>query len=689
MPALLRKKAAALQSDALCLNSAPGAIRQFLDPLLAAIPPEDDIGQALQVIRSTGLADKALDILRSLSGGYKVRVRQPDGRVVEMEAKPGQLADAISAFYDKSAAQGIMSDARRMWTAQRDRLLEGVRPGWNEESKQDLVESDRLSAERLIANLVMHDRTEAITQAETWLIKQGASMDPRKWQAYRRLLTEMYRESSGEDRKSTWQSTGGASANMRAQLFLLETGSFDGLLRSPGVFDAQGNITELGGRLLREQLKVAGSGMRAIKEISGAKTAVEAIEALGRDDLFGPDLFRQMTNPGVVRGLREFNSMRRAAGLDNQEGLGVLHKMVDFAGRDNLPGALEYGKQILSFGAVADGPLGRVPGDRQRRHQLAVLAVDAARRDPKVKMASAFAAMAEPFYGREAAWGMADQMLARARTPQQMFVLMSQHMPEGEKLTWDGLRDVMRVPAAQEYFASGRHAEAAVTNAMRPVSAFMGRHSSLLGRYGNRILAEKGSLSSASIAEWLAEQGMDQQRIGAHLRHIDALAGYAGRRLGFADGLDTDTLLGTLATEAQRGRRREFLRRATDEAHTGESLAGVRAASGLQAGQRALANGKGWIGAVGAALLGEGGPEITDVYRPATAAEPGAGAPHKIGAGARSNKPKPAETATSESGAPATPKPATPPQATAAATKPPKNDDPPSQPKPQPRVPGE
>ena len=186
-------------------------------------------------------------------------------------------------------------------------------------------------------------------------------------------------------------------------------------------------------------------------------------------------------------------------------------------------------------------------------------AIDIARRDPRVKIASAAAAGLEPEYGRSRAWNIASQALASSRTSAQLIGNLNRWMPQGLKLNNRATRsNLLSAPGAYEYFASGRATGISVDNVVQSMATFLKQNSAFLRRHGDTIMRDRGRIDMATISDWVKTRGCAPSQVGAVLKHLHQFGPLMAKRLRSTSKLTTDDVLGFVSAGSQRNRRQSL-----------------------------------------------------------------------------------------------------------------------------------
>lgn len=597
-------------------NPAGALLGQFM----GLVPDDQPLGQAIGIVRDPAFQQTAGALWDLLSN--QASMTYAGSAKVPVKARVGQFAQDWANQYDASQVSSMLEPAKQAWMGQRDALMSGLHRDWTPEATANMLSQDRPSFERLLSNLLMYDRTSALKIGEQWLRNQGifsGGVQLRNRQAYGDVLNQLYGMATDLSRQSPWKSMGGAGENMKAMLFVLESGGLGKLTRTPGMFDRSGQITASGRQALANMMNSAGHGMRALQSMAGTSDATNTIKTIAASGAFGTNLFQQLTNPQIGNQLRAFNSLARTSGMTPEARLGLLKRVQDFTGSKDLRPALNYGMQLMGMSSIVEDPLNRMAGDPQKIYQLSVMAVDKARRDPRMKIASAAAAALEPVYGRLQAWNLVDHALAGTRNGRQMVGVLNQWLPDNAKLTNQSMRDLLAAPGAYDYFASGRAVNASMADVIRPMAAYMKSRSSFLRRYGDEIMRERGRLDMNTVSDWMRERGATPKQVGAVVNHLRQFGPHMAKRLGLPEELTSDDVFGFLSAGSYHGRRNQIVQAAEKQANLERDLAGVHAERGLPAAQKALAEGRGPMAAAGAALRGTPAPEETATSMPPSA----------------------------------------------------------------------
>lgn len=597
---LLRKYA---QPPKDALNIPETLVAQILQQVNEIIPEDSTIGQLIDFINTPIFPPLVAFILNILNTPVKITAENPDGSktVTSVRVNIGNFASSFANYLDVATISEISDKARQEWVEQRNQLMRSMHSAWSEEALNRLTKPDKNSIERLIANLLMFRHTQALNTASSWLQKKGlviAGLPIEQKNTYRDLLYNVYKTITNPELNSMWRGLGGPQQAMEAALHLIDSGALQLLYRKQGMFNLNGDLSPAGQQQIITALQNAGRSLQALKDVTGEQNAREIIKKAEQSGFLTARSIKQLANPQISRALYAFSKMGDAIGLNPDSKTSMLKTLQEITKSDDLQLPIQYGLQLLSLNTIGFRPISVSSANVDAFQRLGMYAVERARNDNMMKLASAGAKILEPSWGKGAAWNIIDHALMQARNPYQLLNIINQWLPEDRKVQPEDVPLLLQIPGSQEYFASGRPVNLAINRAINSMAQFMKRNSYFLSRYADEIIRERGNIDMETIADWMQRRGATPQQIGAVIQHLEQFGPAMSQRMRIP-ALTTNDILGFISAGSHVTQRNKILTGLQRYINLAEQTQNVKAERGINAFVNALLKGESIMQATG------------------------------------------------------------------------------------------
>lgn len=565
-------------------------------------------------------ASSAADISQFIAGAIPL-VRAIIDKQYRLEGAEGVHAgagagtDAFAANLANQQEQAIRNRYQEPLYNQlrdnRDALLAGYyrmkNPQMSEEQIQKKLQS--ASIEKLIANALLwkQGHFKALDVTNNFLKRQGVgwmtspNLD-RQRRAMASMTEEMYRQATSLSPMATWQGLGDAGKRMEAAFDLYNAGAFKNLFNRAGIFDTKGRLTDYGRQELSKTLSTAGRSLHAIRQLTGAKDAKEALQQASNPQMFGRSLARNLDDPQTASSLFAYMKTAQATGLTPDEASGLLSNLQKVYGGKNIVPTLAIATQMLNFEQVAGAQGAGDAGDPElmnARHYLTQRAMQSAikRRGGSPSLfegaAASFAALA-PVYGEETARNYVGQMLSRRpATGAQMIRHVNKHLGGRPVINRQNLQYFVRSPEAAKYLQTGDLASYVFPRAGASLLNEFARNNQFLRQHAKEIWRQEGSLSQDAIGNYLERLRLTPEQKGRVMASLDQSAERINKLFGgkFEQPMTAAHYLHWIDT-AGRGRDLHAAsRRAYDFGELAAKTSDVRASSGVEGLMQSIGGG--------------------------------------------------------------------------------------------------